>query len=74
MKLSLSPTYLKALFLETVWNSSKTELSGWQAGVITSLRITHLIIRDLMEGMITLKPKMMLNNFKKKLMNLLSDY
>ena len=55
MKLSLSPTYLKALFLETVWNSSKTELSGWQAGVITSLRITHLIIRDIMEGMITLR-------------------
>jgi membrane protein len=55
MKPSLSPTYLKALFLETVWNSSKTELSGWQAGVITSLRITHLIIRDIMEGMITLR-------------------
>lgn len=55
MKLSLSPTYLKALFLETVWNSSKTELSGWQAGVITSLRITHLIIRDIKEGMITLR-------------------
>ncbi len=55
MKLSLSPTYLKALFLETVWNSSKTELSGWQAGVITSLRITHLIIRDVIEGMITLR-------------------
>ena len=55
MKLSLSPTYLKALFLETVWNSSKKELSGWQAGVITSLRITHLIIRDIKEGMITLR-------------------
>jgi membrane protein len=55
MKLSLSPKDLKALFLKTVWSTSKIQLSGWQAGVITSLRITHLIIRDLKEGMITLR-------------------
>ena len=55
MKLSLSPTYLKALFFNTVWKFPKTTRPGWQAGVITSLRITHLIIRDIMEGMITLR-------------------
>lgn len=55
MKLSYSPRYLKELFLKTVWDTSKTSLSAWQSGIITSLRITHLIIRDLMEGMITLR-------------------
>lgn len=55
MKQSLSPKYLKFLFLEIVWNTSKTQLSGTRAALITSLRITHLIIRDLMEGMITLR-------------------
>lgn len=55
MNLLFSPKALKALFMQTVWSSSKSYLSGWRAGIITSLRITHLIIRDLMEGMITLR-------------------
>lgn len=55
MNLLFSPTHLKTLFLQTVWSNAKTERKGWQAGVITTLRITHLIIRDLLEGMITLR-------------------
>ena len=55
MKLSLKPKALKSLFLKTVWNTSQIQISGWQAGVITSLRIIHLVIRDLKEGMITLR-------------------
>lgn len=51
----LNPKYLKELFLKTVWNTSETHASGLMGGVITSLRITHLIIRDLMAGMITLR-------------------
>ena len=46
---------LKSLFLKTVWHTPKAELSNQQAAIITALRITHLIIRDLMEGMITLR-------------------
>lgn len=55
MKLSLSPDYLKDIFIKLVWNTSVDSLSGWRSGLITSLRIAHLIIRDLMEGMITLR-------------------
>lgn len=55
MKLSLNPKHLKSLFLEIVWNTPKTQLTASRAFIITSLRITHLIIRDLMEGMITLR-------------------
>ena len=55
MKLPLNPKYLKSLFLEIVWDTSKTAPVGVRAIIITSLRITHLIIRDLMEGMITLR-------------------
>lgn len=55
MTFSLSPKELKSLFLTFVWNTPKSRLSGWQAGLVTSLRIAHLVIRDLMEGMITLR-------------------
>ncbi|MFK5912856.1 MAG: YihY/virulence factor BrkB family protein [Woeseiaceae bacterium] len=55
MNLSHTPKYLKDLFLEIVWNTPKNKLRGSRAIIITSLRITHLIIRDLMEGMITLR-------------------
>lgn len=55
MKISLSPAYLKTLFLDTVWRSSETNRSRWHVSIITGLRITHLIFRDLMEGMITLR-------------------
>lgn len=55
MNLSFSPTYLKTLYYQTVWSHAKKEQTGWKAAIIISFRITHLIIRDLMEGMITLR-------------------
>jgi len=55
MKKTFSPGQLKDIFLKTVWNSTVSELSPSKARVITGLRITHLIIRDLMAGMITLR-------------------
>jgi len=55
MKKSLSPEQLKDIFLKTVWNSAISELSINKARLITGLRITHLIIRDLLAGMITLR-------------------
>jgi len=55
MKKTLSLKQLKDIILKTVWNSTISELSTNKAKVITGLRITHLIIRDLMAGMITLR-------------------
>ena len=55
MKISLSPTNLKMLFQETIWRNSEASGSPWHTRIITSLRIMHLIFRDLMEGMITLR-------------------
>lgn len=55
MKKSFSPKQLKNSFLQAVWNTSETELSASRGRMITGLRITHLIIRDLMAGMITLR-------------------
>jgi len=55
MKKSFSLGQLKDIFLKTVWNTTLSELSTSKAKVITGLRITHLIIRDLMAGMITLR-------------------
>jgi len=55
MKKSFSLKRLKTIFLKIVWNTSETELSTVMASIVTGLRITHLIIRDLMAGMITLR-------------------
>lgn len=55
MKLLYKPKELKEHFINIVWDTPKTDFSVWQSGIITALRITHLIIRDLMEGMITLR-------------------
>lgn len=55
MKMSLGLTQLKDLFQKTVWRTAETNLPATHATIITALRITHLIIRDLMEGMITLR-------------------
>jgi membrane protein len=46
---------MKALFLQRVWERPLEELSAPRRQVVAALRITHLVIRDLMEGMITLR-------------------
>lgn len=52
---SLNPQTLKDLFYRIVWNTSTSQKLGWRTNIISALRITHLIIRDLMEGMINLR-------------------
>ena len=52
---SLNPQNLKALFYKAVWNTSTPLKQGWHTRLISALRITHLLIRDLMEGMINLR-------------------
>ncbi len=46
---------LKNLFYNYVWKSATDQRPFIQQRLITSLRIGHLIIRDLLEGMITLR-------------------
>lgn len=46
---------LKNLFYNYVWKSPLDQRSLMQQRLITGLRIGHLIIRDLLEGMITLR-------------------
>ena len=55
MKLILNPLYLKELFMKAVWDKSDTQTSTIQEKFISSLRISHLIIRDLIEGMLNLR-------------------
>jgi len=55
MKQSLNPKSLQDAYLKTVWGTSDSQSSNEQSGIITSLRIAHLVIRDLMDGMITLR-------------------
>ena len=55
MHIPLSPQYLKQLFINTVWNTAEAQFSASQARLVTALRITHLVIRDFLEGMITLR-------------------
>jgi membrane protein len=51
----LSPLQLKQLFIEKVWNTAETQFSAGQAQLVTALRISHLVIRDFLQGMITLR-------------------
>ena len=46
---------LQQYFLDQVWNKALDEMPLLQQRLIIALRITHLIIRDLMDGMITLR-------------------
>lgn len=46
---------LQNLFYDYVWKSSADQRPVFQQRLITGMRIAHLIIRDLLEGMITLR-------------------
>lgn len=48
-------TYVKKLFLKKIWGDLDSSVSPRGALLISSLRITHLIIRDLMGGMLNLR-------------------
>ena len=55
MKQFLNPKLLQDTFMKIVWGNSDTRPGDDRPGIITSLRISHLIIRDLIDGMITLR-------------------
>ena len=46
---------IKQLFLQYVWNSPIEDKSALQRRLVTALRIAHMVIRDLMDGMINLR-------------------
>jgi len=52
---SLSPQQIKQLFIEKVWNTAEAQFSAGQVRLVNALRISHLVIRDFLEGMITLR-------------------
>lgn len=53
--MSLNIKSLKQRVIHLIWESKTEALSRWQAGSIMGLRVVHLIIRDLVEGQITLR-------------------
>ncbi|MCW9014522.1 MAG: YihY/virulence factor BrkB family protein [Gammaproteobacteria bacterium] len=55
MKTKLNFRFLKRFYLENVWQTSQDTMSVARSNLVTGLRITHLIIRDLLDGMITLR-------------------
>lgn len=46
---------LKKLFLQYVWYTPVDKVSKTRARIMTGLQIAHLVVRDLMDGMITLR-------------------
>jgi len=46
---------LKNILLKTIWQIPLTKMSASQNRLITGFRIAHLVIRDLMGGMLTLR-------------------
>lgn len=51
----LSPLQLKQLFIDKVWNTAEAQFSVGQVRLVNALRIAHLVIRDFLQGMITLR-------------------
>lgn len=51
----LSPLQLKQLFIDKVWNTAEVQFSVGQVRLVNALRIAHLVIRDFLQGMITLR-------------------
>jgi membrane protein len=51
----LSPQQIKQLFIEKVWNTAEAQFSAGQVRLVNALRISHLVIRDFLQGMITLR-------------------
>lgn len=52
---TLSPQQIKQLFIDKVWNTAEAQFSAGQVRLVNALRIAHLVIRDFLEGMITLR-------------------
>ena len=52
---TLNPQKIKLQFIDKVWNTAEAQFSAGQARLVNALRIAHLVIRDFLEGMITLR-------------------
>ncbi|HEY9201116.1 MAG TPA: YihY/virulence factor BrkB family protein [Gammaproteobacteria bacterium] len=52
---TLSPQQIKQLFIDKVWNTAEAQFSAGQVRLVNALRISHLVIRDFLQGMITLR-------------------
>ncbi len=50
-----NPHALKAYFLTRVWQTPTQQMGMLELRLITAIRITHLLVRDLINGMITLR-------------------
>lgn len=52
---ALSPQTIKLQFIDKVWNTAEAQFSAGQVRLVNALRISHLVIRDFLQGMITLR-------------------
>lgn len=55
MKKTINLKLLEQNYHQIVWRSSVDDMSNAAKRLVTAVRISHLVIRDLMEGMITLR-------------------
>jgi len=55
MKKSINLKLLNQILLKNIWQTPSEKISSTRNSMIIGLRITHLLIRDLMDGMITLR-------------------
>jgi len=46
---------LKSGIIDWIWDPARLGATGWKRSVVTTLRIGYLVIRDLLEGLITLR-------------------
>jgi len=46
---------IRDFYYQQVWRASLDDMPGYRQNIVTALRITHLVVRDLMDGMITLR-------------------
>jgi len=46
---------IRDFYYQQVWRASLDDMPGYRQNIIAALRITHLVVRDLMDGMITLR-------------------
>lgn len=55
MNKSLDIRAMQDFYYQQVWQTSLDDFPGYRQKLITTVRIFHLIVRDLMDGMITLR-------------------
>ena len=46
---------LKQAFMQIVWETPNEQMTKWQLKGVVVLRITHLVVRDVLDGLVTLR-------------------